>query len=69
MDALLADGPLGRAAGRLRDQRVEVAGGKLRARQGALVLEQDVAGEEDRAVLVVDLDARPRRRRGRRGGR
>jgi hypothetical protein len=46
----------GRAARRLGDQGVEVAGGEARAWQGALVLEKDVSGEEDRAVPVAYLE-------------
>ena len=56
VDAFLAERALGGAAGRLHDDGVEVARGELCARQGALVLEEDVAGDEHLAVLVVDLD-------------
>ena len=56
--ATLVDRPLGRAAGRLHDDRVEVPGRELCARQRSLILEEHVAGDEDGAMLVVKLDRR-----------
>ena len=56
VDAFLTDRALGGAARRLGDERVEVAGRKLGTEEGALVLEKNVAGEENLAVLVVELD-------------
>ena len=53
--ALLAVGPLGHAARRLDDQRVEMSDGEMRALQRALVFEQHVACQEDLAHPVVDF--------------
>ena len=56
VDAFLADRARGGAAGRFGDNGVEVAGGEAGAGKGALILKQNVAGEEDAAVLVLNFD-------------
>ena len=48
---------LGGAVGRLGDERVEARSGELGTVEDALGGEEDVAGEEDAAVLVDDLHA------------
>ena len=58
MHPLLAESALGRAAGGLDDQRVEMPHGKLRALQRALVLKHDVAGDENLPLLVMNFDRR-----------
>jgi hypothetical protein len=45
------------AVGGLGDDGVDVAGGETRTGDGALALELHVAGEEDAAALVLELDA------------
>jgi hypothetical protein len=49
--------PFHRTARRLHHEGVEMSGGKPRARQGALVLEQHVTGEEDLPMAVAELDS------------
>ena len=56
VEAFLALGALGGAAGSLGDKGVEMAGGESGALEHALILEKHVAGDEDVAMLVTELD-------------